>query len=90
MITLLLVIPLIGCLCLIPFKEIDTRDLAPLRSLHTVGYPEDSAAGRPKVNTGTVIASAVIDLENNNKNKLRMKQIALFTSLLNLLVAIVL
>jgi hypothetical protein len=72
MITLLLVIPLIGCLCIIPFKERDIRNLA------------------VQMNTGTAIDSEITKelIKTNNKNKLIMKQIALFTSLLNLLVAI--
>lgn len=78
MITLLLIIPLIGCLCLIPFKEIDLRAGVGL-SL------SPSLSG-----TGQEVESNKELVKSNNRNKLLMKQIALFASLLNLLVSIVL
>lgn len=61
MITLLLIIPLLGSLCIMPFKETDNR------------------------NNKTYINNVT-----NINNRLRMKQIALFASLLNLFVAMIL
>jgi hypothetical protein len=43
MITLLLIIPLIGCLCLIPIKETEVRDLS------IIGAGEDKIAGQKDV-----------------------------------------
>jgi hypothetical protein len=61
MITLLLLIPIIGSLCLVPLKELDSREL--------VGAPE------------------LLKIQNENRKQL-MKQIALITSIVNLIVAI--
>jgi len=73
MITLLLIIPLIGCLCLIPMKDINKINLITENNIKLEGNNSDQVNSSIKLDAG-----------------LRMKQIALFASLLNLLVSIVL
>jgi hypothetical protein len=91
MITLLLIIPLIGSLCLIPIKETEVRDLS------LTGAGNDKNLG-PMYATD-FYTNLVLPLEadqdrllakvRENKNKVKMKQIALFASLLNLFIAII-
>lgn len=72
MITLLLIIPLIGCLCLVPLKEIDLK--SPVNTLN-----QDVAV---KIENDSIKIK-------NNATKSIMKKIALFASLINLLISIV-
>jgi hypothetical protein len=67
MILLLLIIPIIGCLLLIPIKETEVRDLS-------------------LVVDEKVRAQNLLDQKISRRE---MKQIALFASLLNLLIAII-
>lgn len=87
MITLLLIIPLIGCLCLIPIKEIEDRELSliGLGDNNIVGQKKDAIMKNPNV-----LQYVSETVYQNKRNKNLMKQIALLASLLNLLISILL
>ena len=83
MITLLLIIPLIGCLCLIPIKETDNRDAS------IIGVGEKKIEDSIVTNLdGLQYVSETVD--QNKQSKKLMKQIALFASLINLFISIIL
>jgi hypothetical protein len=87
MITLLLIIPLIGCLCLIPIKEREDRELSlmGLGDTKIVGQKKDAIMKNPEV-----LQYVSETVYQNKRNKNLMKQIALLASLLNLLISILL
>jgi hypothetical protein len=74
MITLLLIIPIIGSLLLVPITELDST-------------PEMRMSMRRELELELVAETEKI---KNSNRKLLIKQIALITSLLNLIVAIIL
>jgi hypothetical protein len=83
MITLLLIIPLIGCLCLIPIKETDNRDAS------IIGVGDNKIEDSIVTNLdGLQYVSETVD--QNKQSKKLMKQIALFASLINLFISIIL
>ena len=92
MITLLLIIPLIGCLLLIPLREIEYKgkiEFKPFVNLSTESL-NPLSIGDTKVGEIPLENNEELVKKLNSAKRLRMKQIALFASLVNLFVSIVL
>jgi len=92
MLTLLLIIPLIGCLFIIPIKEIELNKSIAVSSTteNNLNIKEDLEYIEISQNNELTSVSPVQTIDNNPSNNLRMKQIALLASVINLLLSIVL